>query len=87
MNARERFQQSNHVKALADITANPSFESGADYAMLVLLEEQPEGNDPSKAWDCHSQMVGAQKLLAILKTLHIPIEKPATTKRDTLHYA
>lgn len=63
-----------------------SFQVACEYALLALLQEQPEAIDPSKGWDSHSQLVGARRVLEILKTLHQPEEASKPEKQKTLNY-
>lgn len=89
---KERFQVSGHSGAFSKIVANESFEAACDYALLELTHWMPSTTtlslptDPYVAIDANSQIMGAKKVLEILKHLHEPIKPPVTPKRDTLHY-
>ena len=67
-------------------TKKESFKVACDYALLVLVQEQGEASDPSKGWDSHSQIVGARKVLEILKTLPQVEEEKKPVREKTLNY-
>jgi hypothetical protein len=84
--ARTAFCESQHRVGHEKITMTESFQAACDYSLLALLEEMPEAADPSKGWDSHSQMIGARRVLDILKTIHQPIKPPKPLKPETLNY-
>lgn len=84
--ARETFCTGPHRLTHEQQAKTESFHVACDYALLALLEELPESGDPSKAWDCHSQVVGARRVLAILRTLHEMPEEKKLPKPPSLNY-
>lgn len=54
--------------------------------MLQFMADQPITGDPTKHWDCHSQAIGARKLVEILKTLADPIEATKKAAQESLNY-
>lgn len=62
------------------------FQAACEYAILQFIEEQPNANEPTKHWDAHAQLVGARKILTILKTLADPVEPPKKQAPQTLNY-
>lgn len=87
MTPKQTFIDSNYRLDHEQTTKKPSFNAACDYALLEMLNLQPLNvSDPSKGWDAHSQMVGARKVLEILKTLHqVELEK-SPNKPQTLNY-
>lgn len=83
---KQAFIDSPHRKDHEVTAQKQSFQAACDYALLVLLQSQPEATDPSKGWDSHSQMIGARKVLNILKTLHLPEAESKPVKQPTLNY-
>jgi hypothetical protein len=83
---KQAFIESKHRKEHEDTTQKQSFQVACDYALLVLIQDQPEAIDPSKGWDSHSQLVGARKVLNILKTLHLPEAESKPVKQPKLKY-
>lgn len=87
MTPKQTFIDSGHRLEHEQTTKKPSFNAACDYALLEMLQLQPLNvADPSKGWDAHSQMVGARKVLELLKTLHqVELEKNPS-KQPTLNY-
>lgn len=83
---KRAFIEGPHRKNHAEIAVLESFQVACEYALLVLIHEQPEAIDPSKGWDSHSQLVGARRVLEILKTLHHEEEASKPEKPKTLNY-
>lgn len=83
---KQSFIDSPHRKDHEATTQKPSFQAACDYALLVLLQSQPDAADPSKGWDSHSQMIGARKVLDILKTLHQVEAESKPVKQPALNY-
>ena len=80
---RERFLETKFAKSHADLAVSDGFQLACEYATLQFISEQPSANEPTKHWDAHAQLVGARKILEILKTLADPVEpakKPAKSR-------
>jgi hypothetical protein len=85
--ARERFLTSPHRAEFEKIATSAAFESACDYALLALESEMPSSlADPSKSWDYGCHMIGARRVLAILKELHVAPEPAPALKAKTLNY-
>lgn len=79
MTAKEMFMHSEHRVRFEEMVKTPGFMVACDYALLAMVESQEmDGLNPSSGWDAHSQLVGARKLLAVLKNL--PFEKKELPK-------
>lgn len=75
--ALELFQASPAFKEYPSFLDHPAFEGACAAALAVFLESLPRSAaDPSKAWDCHLQHIGARAALEQLSQLHIKPEKP-----------
>jgi len=83
---REAFRDSQHRLAHEKITGTESFQVACEYALLTLLQELPDASNPSAGWDSHSQMVGARRVIDILRTLHQPEKQIEKIKPPTLNY-
>jgi hypothetical protein len=83
---RQAFIESPHKIEHAKTVNLESFHVACEYSLLALLQEQPEATDPSKGWDSHSQMIGARRVLEILKSLHQVEEVQKPVKPPTLNY-
>lgn len=83
---KQAFIESQHKVEHAKTTEKESFQVACEYSLLSLLQEQPEAIDPSKGWDSHSQIVGARRVLEILKSIHLPEEASKPVKPPTLNY-
>ncbi len=90
---RESFQLTGKAPEWAKVVASvPGFETACDYALLQLQSEMTpttipgSPTDPYHAIDANSQMWGARRVLAILKTLHEPVKQATPPKRESLHY-
>lgn len=89
---KERFQTSGHSGAFSKLVASEAFDPACDYALLQLLSEMAPNTrpgtptDPLVGLDSSAQMIGAARVLEILKHLPEPIKPPVTPKKDTLHY-
>ena len=79
----ESFLLSGKAPAWAKVVAGvPELETACDYA---LLEMASEINDPMNPTGL-AQIVGARRVLEILKTIAEPVKPPTTAKRESLHY-
>lgn len=69
------------------ITQTKAAEVAMEAALLQFVHEQPDGAEaPGAAWDQHSQLVGAKKVLRILFNLHLkeqPVEPMKLTRLPT----
>jgi hypothetical protein len=79
--AKESFINSPWKESHSKIVQTEDFLRSCDYALLQLMEEQPDAMDPAKGWDSHSQLTGAKRVLDILKTLSTPEKKPEAMKQ------
>lgn len=82
----QRFLESKFVKPHADLVVSDGFLAACEYAVLQFVEDQPPVLDPQKHWDCHAQLVGARRVLNILKGLADPIEENKPQSQQTLNY-
>lgn len=83
--AKESFMAGPHRAAFEKLVENADFDAGADYALLVFIEELPAADvDPNLNWARFSQVTGAKRLLEILRTLHLKQEPPKRTQLPTL---
>lgn len=83
---RDRFLESKFAKAHADLAVSDPFVTACEYAVLQFIHEQPGTTDATKHWDSHAQLVGARKVLDILKTLADPVAPPKTPVQEGLNY-
>ena len=83
---KEAFLKSEHRQKHEEMVLTASFQTACEYALLELAQSQPEATDPSKGWDAHSQMVGARKVLEILKALHEPVKEQKPLQSQSLKY-
>lgn len=83
---RQTFRESPHCDIHKKLVLTEAFQVACDYALLALLQDMPESKDPSQGWDNHSQMVGARRVIDILKTLHQSPEETKGVKPPTLNY-
>lgn len=85
--ARQRFIESSVIADFQKIVATKAMDAACDYALLALEEEMPSTlADPTKAWDYGAQMIGARRVLSILKNLHLPQQQPEGLKPRKLNY-
>lgn len=76
-NAKKLFQSSSVFKDFTAILSNPAFEAACGAALMDMIESLPASvSDPSKAWDCYGQIVGARLVLEKLSQLHVPDHEP-----------
>lgn len=83
---RDRFQETKFSKPHADLAVSDGFQSACEYAILQFVAEQPGTSDAAKHWDSHAQLVGARKILDILKALADPVEPAKKQAQDSLNY-
>ena len=79
---KETFATSVHREAMQKITMAEPFLIGCDYALLVLGEQLDNAMDMT----AQAQLVGARRVLDILKTIGEPIKPPEERKRHGLNY-
>lgn len=71
--AKSLFQASTGFGDFKVFRASVGFETTLNAALLSFVESLPENAaDPSKAWDCYLQIVGARRVLETLSRLHEP---------------
>lgn len=61
------------------------FDSATEYALLAFIEETPITTDPNTGWTRHSEMMGARRVLEILRTIHVPQVAPRPMKTPRLN--
>lgn len=83
---RDRFQETKHAKSHADLAVSDGFQSACEYAILQFVAEQPNANEPTKHWDAHAQLIGARRILDILKTLADPVEPAKKPFPEGINY-
>lgn len=86
MTPKDRFLSTAHAKHHADLVHSDGFLAACEYAMLELVNQMPMAGDPQKHWDSYSQLVGAKKFVAILKTVADVTPPPAKTVTNVLDY-
>lgn len=80
------------VETVKGIVHSASFTTACDYALLQLQSEMTpnclpgQPTDPYIGLDANAQMLGARRVIEILKTLPEPIEQKQPTRRPTLKY-
>lgn len=80
------FIESPHRAEHEKTVLKESFQVACDYALLAFLQEQPQAGDPARGWDSHSQMIGARRILDILKTIHKAEDQTKPVKAPKLNY-
>lgn len=89
---KETFLVSGKAKEHLETVAKDSFQMACDYSLLQLRAELPPNTFPSMAtdvmigFDANAQMVGASRVLEILKSLSDPIKPPTPPKKERLNY-
>lgn len=89
---KQMFLASGYAKRMQEIVANEAFEPACAFALLQLRSEMPRNclpgvpTDVMLGFDANAQMVGAERVLAILATLWEPETPPEPIKRPTLNY-
>lgn len=76
---------SPHRAEMERIVKSDAFQAACHYALLVLVEQQPDAENPAKAWDCHSRAVGAREVLRILQQLPFEPVKVTPPKYPTIY--
>ena len=83
--AKESFLAGPHRAAFEKLAETAAFDAGAEYALLVFIEELPSADiDPNLNWARYSQVTGAKRLLEILRTLHLKQEAPKRQQLPSL---
>lgn len=83
--AKEAFHQSGASLEFAKYADTAPFDTATEYALLTYLEELPHADiDPNSAWTQHAKVMGARRVLEILRTLHRKDEMPKQQKPPTL---
>lgn len=83
---KEAFIASTYRREWEEIAGKDAFHFACDYALLVLEDGFPLRATPNDAADSHQQMIGARKVLDILKTMSEPTTKPRPINPPTLNY-
>lgn len=86
--AKEKFQSSQpRCDQWEQIVANRIFDEACDAALLHMQASRWVANvTPQGAADSHQQMMGAQDLIFILKTIHETAQEPAKKAFQGLNY-
>ncbi len=82
--AREAFLANPARAPFEKLAETREFDVAAEYALLTFIEEQPETHDPNVSWGLYSQVEGAKRVLAILRSLHLKQEPPKQHRLQTL---
>lgn len=83
---KQAFIESPHAISHEKTVSQESFQAACEYSLLALVQEQPYAIDPSNGWDSHSKLMGARRVLEILKSLHQQEEVQKPVKPTTLNY-
>ena len=85
--AKELFRASSTFAEFQKMLASPAFEPACHVALETLVESLPaSAADPSKAWDCYLQILGARRVLDILSRLHEPEGQLREPSSPSLNY-
>lgn len=76
---------SAHRAEMERMVKTDAFQAACHYALLVLVEGQPDAENMARSWDCHSRAVGAREVLQILQQLPFEPKKPAPPKYPTIY--
>ena len=79
MNAHETFIKGPHKQAFEELIQKEALRVGIEYALLVMVQNQPLFAEPSQGWDHHSKLAGAREFIEILGKLHLPKETRKTS--------
>ena len=79
---RDQFTTSEHRATMERISIDPAFLAACDTATLIFGEELSNPLDPT----AQAQLVGARRVLAILKEVHQKPEERKPTKSNSLNY-
>lgn len=79
---RTTFATSVHRDPMEKIAMSEAFLVACDYAAIVHMEEINNPMDPTGL----AQIVGARRVLEILKTIAEPIQPPKATRPTGLNY-
>lgn len=75
--AREAFLKGPHRSDFEKIAGTNAFDVACEYALLAMLEELPDcAGNPNENWAMHSETIGAQKVIKLLRSLHLQPEEP-----------
>lgn len=81
--AKHTFATSAHREPMDKISAQEAFLTACEYSLLALIEEH---NDPMSPTSI-AQVIGARRVLDILKTIGEPIAAPTKAKPSGLNYS
>lgn len=85
---RDAFQSTEHRTHHEKTVKSESFQVACEYALLEFVHSITLSKpvDPTTAWDKHSQVVGAKRVLEILKSLSEVSEEKTPQKPQSLNY-
>lgn len=75
MQPAENFRKGSYRESLERWVTTKDAEAARDAALLEFISEQPPGDSPASAWDRHSQLVGARRIMDIL--FQLPFKEEA----------
>ena len=79
---RQTFATSTSREPMDKIAATEPFLVACDYSLLILLEEVPDPLNPTGL----AQIIGARRVLEILKTIGEPIKDTKPARPPGLNY-
>ena len=79
---RQTFATSPHREAMEKITSSDVFLLACDYALLIHAEEIADPLNPTGL----AQIIGARRVLEILKTIGEPIKDTKPSRPPGLNY-
>lgn len=80
---RESFQRSGKATAWKKVVESvPELDYACDYALLVMQDDIRDPMNPTGL----AQIIGARRVLEILRTIHEPIKPKEPEKKQSLHY-
>jgi hypothetical protein len=92
LSAKEMFLSSTWKVGMEKIAMTEDFMRACDYALLSLQEQmlpttRPDRpTDPYVGLDANSQMMGAMRVIAILKELHLPMSAEKKKAEPSLYH-
>jgi hypothetical protein len=82
LSPKTRFQKTDDAKAHQSLVKSDSFLNALTSALAEMEIKMPDTGNPSAAWDCHCQMVGAKKFINTLLNLAEVTTEPERPKTD-----
>jgi len=83
---KEAFIASTHRLEHETTTKKESFQVACEYSLMEFANKQNRLADSTAGLDSHSALVGARRVLEILKSLHEMEPESKPVKRPTLNY-